>query len=289
MVREGAREGKGGDTTYAGAEEEEEGVAAVKNGSMKSESPCIPDADDGCDGEAAGRRRGEGAGVSDADFDEVLASYLDGGDPSDERGDRVEGDGRHGGGAFGKAGGSLLMPLGALRLLRWVQRSRERRRGNWLEEVESMSSLGSNVWCVAGHRILRSDRRSPQRLGGRSCLFQPKRPRNVGRYVLGMCFCRVCRRCCSLHMRSIFYNRGNPLEPFRVFVVPFVHVNSDHACCVSSLPVCCFRHLSSLSGGRGLVLVGDKGYISAEEMKGDRDPHIAYHGSLSCMVSSSVV
>lgn len=33
------------------------------------------------------------------------------------------------------------------------------------------------------------------------------------------------------------------------------------------------------------MLVGDKGYVSAEEMKGDRDPHIAYHGSLSCMVS----
>lgn len=49
----------------------------------------------------------------------------------------------------------------------------------------------------------------------------------------------------------------------------------------------CFRHLSSLSAGRGLVLVGDKGYVSAEEMKGDRDPHIAYHGSLSCMVSLS--
>ena len=44
------------------------------------------------------------------------------------------------------------------------------------------------------------------------------------------------------------------------------------------------RHLSSLSGGRGLVLVGDKGYVSDEEMKGERDPHIAYHGSLSCMV-----
>lgn len=57
-------------------------------------------------------------------------------------------------------------------------------------------------------------------------------------------------------------------------------------CVVFSFRVlCCFRHLSSLSGGRGLVLVGDKGYVSAEEMKGDRDPHIAYHGSLSCMVS----
>ncbi|CAN0082126.1 unnamed protein product [Ectocarpus sp. 6 AP-2014] len=45
------------------------------------------------------------------------------------------------------------------------------------------------------------------------------------------------------------------------------------------------RHLSSLSGGRGLVLVGDKGYMKDEEMAGDRDPHIAYHGSLSCMVN----
>ncbi|CAN0366718.1 unnamed protein product [Pylaiella littoralis] len=45
------------------------------------------------------------------------------------------------------------------------------------------------------------------------------------------------------------------------------------------------RHLSSLSGGRGLVLVGDKGYVRGEEMAGERDPHIAYHGSLSCMVN----
>eukprot|EP00904_Undaria_pinnatifida_P002386 jgi/Undpi1/12148/HiC_scaffold_5.g01824.m1 len=45
------------------------------------------------------------------------------------------------------------------------------------------------------------------------------------------------------------------------------------------------RHLSSLSGGRGLVLVGDKGYLGEEEMVGERDPHIAYHGSLSCMVN----
>ncbi|CAM9358536.1 unnamed protein product [Scytosiphon promiscuus] len=47
------------------------------------------------------------------------------------------------------------------------------------------------------------------------------------------------------------------------------------------------RHLSSLSGGRGLVLVGDKGYVREEEMEiaGERDPHIAYHGSLSCMVN----
>lgn len=49
------------------------------------------------------------------------------------------------------------------------------------------------------------------------------------------------------------------------------------------------RHLSSLSGGRALVLVGDKGYVKEEEMEiaGERDPHIAYHGSLSCMVSAS--
>lgn len=45
------------------------------------------------------------------------------------------------------------------------------------------------------------------------------------------------------------------------------------------------RYLSSLSCGRGLVLVGDKGYVREEEMAGQRDPHIAYHGSLSCMVS----
>lgn len=32
------------------------------------------------------------------------------------------------------------------------------------------------------------------------------------------------------------------------------------------------------------MLVGDKGYVSEQEMGGQRDPHIAYHGSLSCMV-----
>lgn len=60
--------------------------------------------------------------------------------------------------------------------------------------------------------------------------------------------------------------------------------SQPRACCVFVL-FFVSRHLSSLSCGRGLVLVGDKGYVSAEEMKGDRDPHIAYHGSLSCMVS----
>ena len=44
------------------------------------------------------------------------------------------------------------------------------------------------------------------------------------------------------------------------------------------------RRLSSLCCGRCLVLVGDKGYASEQEMSGQRDPHIAYHGSLSCMV-----
>lgn len=36
------------------------------------------------------------------------------------------------------------------------------------------------------------------------------------------------------------------------------------------------------------MLVGDKGYMKDEEMAGDRDPHIAYHGSLSCMVSPGI-
>lgn len=40
-----------------------------------------------------------------------------------------------------------------------------------------------------------------------------------------------------------------------------------------------------MAGGRCLVLAGDKGYVNEEEMSGQRDPHIAYHGSLSCMVS----
>ncbi|CAM9114578.1 unnamed protein product [Discosporangium mesarthrocarpum] len=45
------------------------------------------------------------------------------------------------------------------------------------------------------------------------------------------------------------------------------------------------RRLSSLGGGRCLVLAGDKGYNTCQEMKGQRNPHIAYHGSLSCMAN----
>lgn len=48
------------------------------------------------------------------------------------------------------------------------------------------------------------------------------------------------------------------------------------------------RHLGSLAGGRCLVLAGDKGYVREEEMSGQRDPHIAYHGSLSCMVRRDI-
>lgn len=51
----------------------------------------------------------------DSDFDDLLASYLDGVDIEDNG----SGSGGGGGGIFGKAGGSLLVPLGALRLLRY--------------------------------------------------------------------------------------------------------------------------------------------------------------------------
>jgi len=41
----------------------------------------------------------------------------------------------------------------------------------------------------------------------------------------------------------------------------------------------------SLPNGKFTILVGDKGYGSVGEMKGGRDPHIAAHGSFSCMVN----
>ncbi|CAM9373962.1 unnamed protein product, partial [Phaeothamnion confervicola] len=37
--------------------------------------------------------------------------------------------------------------------------------------------------------------------------------------------------------------------------------------------------------GRLLVLAGDKGYVSPRELEGVRDPHVAMHGSFSCMVN----
>lgn len=53
--------------------------------------------ENGAGGVVGGKKAVAGAG-RDADFDEILSSYL--------------------GGSFGREGGSLLMPLGGLRLLR---------------------------------------------------------------------------------------------------------------------------------------------------------------------------
>lgn len=66
---------------------------------------------------AVGEENLPSARSPDSDFDDLLASYVDGAE---------EGDG----GTFGKAGGSLLMPLGALRLLRWaLSTTGEERKG----------------------------------------------------------------------------------------------------------------------------------------------------------------
>lgn len=46
------------------------------------------------------------------------------------------------------------------------------------------------------------------------------------------------------------------------------------------------RRLTALSGGRALVISGDKGNNNAEQFKGLIDPHIAVHGSFSVMVGS---
>ncbi|CAM9892816.1 unnamed protein product [Scytosiphon promiscuus] len=45
----------------------------------------------------------------------------------------------------------------------------------------------------------------------------------------------------------------------------------------------CLRALSK--GGKALVIAGDKGYVHNSELEGTRDPHLAVHGSFSCMVN----
>lgn len=101
-------------------DEEEEGFGAVKDGATTSVSPALgAEAGGDGDGGVEGRRRGDETGQSDADFDDLLASYLVRSDRTDGHGDEEgRGEREQGGDAFGKAGGSLLMPLGALRLLR---------------------------------------------------------------------------------------------------------------------------------------------------------------------------
>lgn len=44
------------------------------------------------------------------------------------------------------------------------------------------------------------------------------------------------------------------------------------------------RNLASFSNGRMLLLAGDKGYNTKQEMSSLRDPHVAVHGSFSFMV-----
>ena len=46
-----------------------------------------------------------------------------------------------------------------------------------------------------------------------------------------------------------------------------------------------FRNLRHIGGGRLFCLVGDKGYPTADEFVGLRDPHIAIHGSISFMLN----
>ena len=45
------------------------------------------------------------------------------------------------------------------------------------------------------------------------------------------------------------------------------------------------KNLAKLTGGRLLVLCGDKAYAHEEELAGLRDPHVAIHGSFSFMVN----
>ncbi|CAM9524809.1 unnamed protein product [Sphacelaria rigidula] len=40
-----------------------------------------------------------------------------------------------------------------------------------------------------------------------------------------------------------------------------------------------------VQGGKALVIAGDKGYVHDSELEGTRDPHLAVHGSFSCMVN----
>lgn len=49
------------------------------------------------------------------------------------------------------------------------------------------------------------------------------------------------------------------------------------------------RRLTALSGGRALVVSGDKGNNSPEQFKGLMDPHIAVHGSFSVMVRGAAL
>lgn len=45
------------------------------------------------------------------------------------------------------------------------------------------------------------------------------------------------------------------------------------------------KRLQKAAGGRMALLIGDKGYSTIAEMKGSVNPHVASHGSFSCMVN----
>ncbi|WP_224243820.1 tetratricopeptide repeat protein [Hyalangium gracile] len=45
------------------------------------------------------------------------------------------------------------------------------------------------------------------------------------------------------------------------------------------------RRLAALSGGRLLLIAGDKGYVRDEELQGQQSPHMAVHGSFSLPVN----
>eukprot|EP00752_Nemacystus_decipiens_P007851 g7013.t1 len=55
------------------------------------------------------------------------------------------------------------------------------------------------------------------------------------------------------------------------------------------VPVGAARAVDSLralsKGGKALIIAGDKGYVQDSELEGIRDPHLAVHGSFSCMVN----
>lgn len=98
----------GGDNNSAAIEN----TAAVSGAADQGTSAAAAGAATGTGVDAKGLGRSMG-GASDADFDGLLGSYVSGeGGENGEKGEREKGSG------FRKRGGSLLMPLGALRLLR---------------------------------------------------------------------------------------------------------------------------------------------------------------------------
>lgn len=79
-----------------------EGASMGATGTTEEAGAGAGSGDSNCGGERSEGNSGRGgvASSGDSDFDDLLASYLEG--------------------SFGEAGGSLLVPLGGLRLLRFV-------------------------------------------------------------------------------------------------------------------------------------------------------------------------